>query len=241
MAGTSVADWRDDVRELLGGMGDSSRPQPESGQPAHDDLPLDQIKSAVKQFRSRQWQMSADDALDFLDAVFPSRQHDEVLFAILLLTLFKRELPPDTWAAVEAWLDHIDHWQVCDQLAINIAGRLVVAEKARWKVLESCVQSSSEWRRRFAVITACVVHNKGGRKLKPVLKLVTPLMNDTSQHVQNMVGWAVRQVATEDERLAIGFLKKWKGRCNHEIFREASLRLSPDAKITLMKAKSHQT
>ena len=156
-----------------------------------------------------------------------------------LRRLFKRELPPDTWAAVEAWLDHIDHWQVCDQLAINIAGRLVAAERTRWKVLESCVASPSEWRRRFAIITACVVHNKGGRKLKPVLKLVNPLMNDTSQHVQNMVGWAVRQVATEDERLAVGFLKKWKGRCNHEIFREASLRLSPDAKITLMKAKSH--
>ena len=237
MAGTSIADWRDEVRVLLG---DSNTPPLESSRSAHDDLPFEQIKSAVKQFRSRQWQMNADDALDFLDAVFPGRQHDEILFGILLLTLFKRELPADTWLAVEAWLDHLDHWQVCDQLAINIAGRLVVAEKARWKVLESCVESPSEWRRRFAVITACVVHKKGGRKLKPVLKLLNPLMNDTSQHVQNMVGWAVRQVATEDERLAVGFLKKWKGRCNHEIFREASLRLSPDAKITLMKAKSHQ-
>ncbi len=96
-------------------------------------------------------------------------------------------------------------------------------------------------RRRFAVATACIVHNKGGKTLKSVLRLIEPLMNDPSAHVQNVVAWAIRQVAGEDEHLALAFLKKWKGRCDHEIFREATLRLSPDAKMALLKAKSHHT
>ena len=212
----------------------------ESSDP-HADLPLHDIKAAVKTFRSKQWQMSAGEALQFLDEVFPEREHDEILFAILLLTVFKRELPARTWAAVESWLDHLDHWIICDQLAINIAGRLVTEDKTRWKALQLWVLSRNQWWRRFAVTTACIVHNKGKCKLKDILRLIEPLMNDPAAHVQNVVAWAVRQVAGEDENLALSFLKKWKGRCEHEIFREATLRLTPQAKMALLRAKSHHT
>lgn len=235
MAHEALSDWRKEARELLGSKGSVLMT---GGNPL-DDLPLDEIKSAVKAFRSKQWQFNAENALEFLDLVFPYGQHDEILFGIFLLTLFKRELPDATWSAVESWLDQIDHWVVCDQLAINIAGRLVAEQKARWKALQLCALSRNLWRRRFAVTTACVVHNKGGKNAKAVVKLIEPLMKDSTKHVQSVVAWAIRQVAAEDEHLALSFLKKWKGRCDHEIFREASLRFSPEAKMALLKAKSH--
>ncbi len=249
MTETSAYEWREDIRELLERKGSklaaaefSPLPSaPQSGGQSLDDLPLDDIKSAVKAFRSQEWQLTSEDALEYLSIVFPDGRHDEILFCILLLTVFKRHLPAETWPEVEVWLEHIDHWVVCDQLAINIAGRLVVADKTRWRALQLWTQSPNEWRRRFAVTTAGIVRHKGGRKSKDVLKLIEPLMNDPSTHVQNVIAWAIRQVAGEDEHLAVSFLKKWKGRCNHEIFREATLRLSPDAKITVMKAKSHHT
>lgn len=244
---TSAYQWREDIRELLERKGSklaarqiaAGSSMPKSDGQALDDLPLDDIKSAVKAFLSHEWQLTGEDALEYLSVVFPDGRHDEILFCILLLTVFKRRLPAETWPEVEMWLEHIDHWVVCDQLAINIAGRLVLADKTRWKALQLWAQSPNEWKRRFAVTTAGIVRNKGGRKSKDVLKLIDPLMNDASTHVQNVVAWAIRQVAGENEHLAVNFLKKWKGRCDHEIFREATLRLSPDAKITVMKAKSH--
>ena len=244
---TSAYQWREDIRELLERKGSklaarqiaAGSSMPKSDGQALDDLPLDDIKSAVKAFLSHEWQLTGEDALEYLSVVFPDGRHDEILFCILLLTVFKRRLPAETWPEVEMWLEHIDHWVVCDQLAINIAGRLVLADKSRWKALQLWAQSPNEWKRRFAVTTAGIVRNKGGRKSKDVLKLIDPLMNDASTHVQNVVAWAIRQVAGENEHLAVNFLKKWKGRCDHEIFREATLRLSPDAKITVMKAKSH--
>ena len=244
---TSAYKWREDIRDLLERKGSklaagemASLPNaPYSGGQALDDLPLDDIKSAVKTFRSQEWQLTSEDALEYLSIVFPDGRHDEILFCIFLLTVFKRRLPPETWPEVEGWLEHIDHWVVCDQLAINIAGRLVLADKTRWKALQLWTQSPNEWKRRFAVTTAGIVRNKGGRKSKDLIKLIEPLMNDPATHVQNVVAWAIRQVAGENEHLAVTFLKKWKGRCDHEIFREATLRLSPDAKITVMKAKSH--
>ena len=247
MTETSAYKWREDIRELLERKGSklaagqfAARPRaPNSDGQALDDLPLDDIKSAVKAFRSSEWQLTGEDALEYLSVVFPDGRHDEILFCILLLTAFKRRLPAETWAEVEMWIEHIDHWVVCDQLAINIAGRLVLADKSRWKALQLRTKSRNEWQRRFAVTTAGIVRSKGGRKSKDLLKLIDPLMNDPSTHVQNVVAWAIRQVAGEDEHLAVNFLKKWKGRCDHEIFREATVRLSPDAKITVMKAKSH--
>lgn len=244
---TSAYQWREDIRELLERKGSklaarqiaAGSSMPKSDGQALDDLPLDDIKSAVKAFLSHEWQLTGEDALEYLSVVFPDGRHDEILFCILLLTVFKRRLPAETWPEVEMWLEHIDHWVVCDQLAINIAGRLVLADKTRWKALQLWAQSPNEWKRRFAVTTAGIVRNKDGRKSKDVLKLIDPLMNDASTHVQNVVAWAIRQVAGENEHLAVNFLKKWKGRCDHEIFREATLRLSPDAKITVMKAKSH--
>jgi len=244
---TSAYKWREDIRDLLERKGSklaadpvAVRPSaPKSDGQALDDLPLDDIKSAVKAFLSREWQLNGEDALEYLSVVFPDGRHDEILFCIFLLTVFKRRLPAETWPEVEMWLEHIDHWVVCDQLAINVAGRLVLADKTRWRALQLWTQSPNEWKRRFAVTTAGIVRNKGGRKSKDVLKLIDSLMNDPSTHVQNVVAWAIRQVAGADEHLAVNFLKKWKGRCQHEIFREATLRLSPDAKITVMKAKSH--
>jgi 3-methyladenine DNA glycosylase AlkD len=236
----SLVDWREYARELLSReAGQTTSSTSLHGLP-HADLPLNDIKSAVKTFRANQWQLGPKSAFEFLNLVIVDRQHDEILFGVYLLTLFKRSLPADVWPAMERWLDHIDHWVICDQLAINLAGRLVAEDRSRWKTIQSWSRSEHQWRRRFAVTTACITLNKGGCKPKDILKLVEPLMNDDSLHVQNVVAWAIRQVAAEDEHLALGFLKKWKGRCNHEIFREAALRLSPDAKMTLLKAKSHQ-
>ena len=141
MTESSAYKWREDIRELLERKGSklaagriAALPSaPKFGGYVHDDLPLDAIKSAVKSFRSREWQLTSEDALEFLSIVFPDGRHDEILFCILLLTVFKRHLPRETWPEVEVWLEHIDHWIVCDQLAINIAGRLVLADKTRWR------------------------------------------------------------------------------------------------------------
>lgn len=240
MTGVSLADWREQARELLSGQTGSAAADEERRTSSTQPEPcLEDIKSVVKAFRAKHWQLSPQKAFDFLNLVFPDRRHDETLFGIFLLTVFKHELPENTWAALDEWLGHVDHWVICDQLAINIAGRLLSEDRHRWRALESWVRSQNQWQRRFAVMTAGVAMKKDGCKPKELLKLVDPLMNDVSSHVQNVAAWAVRQAAKLDEDLAVGHLRKWKGRCHHEIFREACTHLSPQAKMTLLKAKSH--
>lgn len=234
MIGVSMADWREQALQLLQGTGGDHAT-------AARELSLDEIQSAVKTFRSKHWQLSPQKAFDFLNLVFPDRHREETLFGIFLLTVFKEQLPENTWAALEGWLERVDHWLICDQLAINIAGRMLTENHRRWPTVESWIRSENPWLRRFAVMTAGVAMKKDGCKPRDLLKLVDPLMKDPSSHVQNVAAWAVRQVAKLDEDLAVSFLKKWKGRCQHEIYRESCTHLSPQARMVLLKAKSHST
>ncbi len=227
MPGSAPDNWRDEIRELLTQVG------PTGNSP-------DDLKAAVKRFRATQWQLTAKTALALLDNVLADGQRDEIVFGILLLTLFKRQLPETTWPAVTGWTERLDSTVIGDLLAVNIIGRLVAEEPKRLRVVQGWLASENEYRRRCAVMTACTVLTKEGCTPKALLKLVEPLMLDPSAHVHQAVAKAIRQVSRSDEDLAVALLKKWKGRCHPEIFREGSQNLSAGARIALGKAKSHR-
>jgi len=243
MIGLLISEWRNLAEEVLAPSvrkyDRAITAREERANTPQPDLPLEDIKAAAKDFLSRERQIEAKHALEFLSAVFPDRRRNETLLGILLLTTFKRRLPEDTWEKVSQCVDYLEDWDVCDQLAINIAGRLVVERKARFKILQTWTQSTNPLRRRFAVITACVVLKKGGCKPKELLRLIEPLMPDSSKHAQNAVIFAIRNIQIINESMALNLLKRWKGKANHEIFREAMEKLLPQSKMALLKAKSH--
>ena len=195
MISASYSDWRvmadQLLREAEGGSLDADKALPE--------LPTRTIQAAVKQFRKKQWLLTANTAVEFCDFVFREQRRNETLFAIYTLTLYKERLPTQTWDKIETWVQYLQDRDLCDELAINLAGRLVIQDKSRARQLMTWSHSRNGWARRFAVVTMLVVCKKGGCNLSDVLHFLDDLMSDEVQHVQTAVAWTIHQLAKMDE------------------------------------------
>lgn len=232
----SYPEWRKAIRELLWEQAGRKGTLP-PGLP--EALPVQRVAAAVKQFMTHQWQVTPQTALEFLDMTFPEGSREEILFGILLLTLFKRKLPPKTWPMLETWVRHIADVDVCDQLAINLSGRLIAGDKARFKVIHEWSGGPAVLVRRFAILSAVAALKKEACRPRDVIRLLDGFMSADTAPLQNAVVWALGQLTRIDEPEVVELLKKWQGRANPEIFKRAGKHLSGTARFELVRAKRH--
>lgn len=193
-----------------------------------------EIKALVKTFQSRHRDLTVDAACQLLDELCRDRGREEMLFGIFLLTRFRRQLSPSVWRRIDRWIDYMDNWETCDQLAMNIAGEMVARDLAFVDHLVAWAKSSNPWRRRFAVATTTVLNQKGRSHPEETFRVCQSLMADADPVVQKAVAWAIREVSKKNEPAAFAFLKQSKNRSHPRVFREASQKLSPGHQAALL-------
>jgi 3-methyladenine DNA glycosylase AlkD len=195
------------------------------------------VREIVKKFKSDHEELTFELACKLLTDFCKRRCREEILVGVFLVASFSRrltrEMIPVLWKDINEWVDCIDNWETCDQLAMNVAGEVVAIDLTLTKDLVKCARSDNKWRRRFAVATTTVLNQKGRRHVKETLTVCEPLMTDTDPVVQKAVGWALREATRGDEHAVFAFLKCWKGKANRKIFREGSQKLSTDLKAAL--------
>jgi 3-methyladenine DNA glycosylase AlkD len=195
------------------------------------------IRDLVKKFHGEHRGITIELTSQLLTEFCKKRSREEILFGIFLLARFGRKFNaqtvPTLWKHINEWIEFIDNWETCDQLAMNVAGELLAIDLSLTKELVKWARSDNTWRRRFAVATTTVINQKGRRHAGETLAVCDPLMEDKEPVVQKAVGWALREATRSDERAVFDFLKGWKGKANRRIFREGSQKLSPEFKAAL--------
>ena len=93
------------------------------------------------------------DAVAFAEEAFLSECREEMLCATFLLGRLKRSFGEGLWPRIDAWIDRVDNWETCDQLAMGVAGELFARapepSRARWmRDLIRWSAASNPWRRR---------------------------------------------------------------------------------------------
>ena len=109
------------------------------------------IRALVKEFRGKHPDLAVDTMGALLDRAFAARCREELLFATILLAARRKFLAEIEWTRVEAWVDGIEDWEVCDQLSMGVIGELVTRDPARVETLVTWAQSGNRWRRRAAL------------------------------------------------------------------------------------------
>ncbi|MFO0837613.1 MAG: DNA alkylation repair protein [Phycisphaerae bacterium] len=179
------------------------------------------IRALVRPFLAAHPEIDAGVACDFFDLCCKRPCREELLFAQGILERFRRKLDPAMWSRVDAWIDAIDNWEVCDQLSKNIAAELVTRTPALARDLREWARSDNPWRRRFA-LAASTALNQGGRSdVRLALDICEPLMRETEPIVQKAVGWALREAARKDAKAVDAFLDAQRDRALPRILREA--------------------
>jgi 3-methyladenine DNA glycosylase AlkD len=160
---------------------------------------------------------------------------EEILFATFLLARHKKRLPEIQWAQIDGWLNHIDNWETCDQLASNVVAASVATNVALRASLRGLTKSGNIWRKRFAVATAASLNQHGRFVPELTLQICQDLMNDENLAIRKAVGWALRELSKKDEEIAFAFLLDHREKMSRSLMREAAEKLPASRRKELMR------
>lgn len=196
------------------------------------------IRAMVKEFAAANKGLGVSDAVSMADLAFASGCREEMLFATFLLARYRTKFEAAYWRSIDRWIDRIDNWETCDQLAMGVAGemigRAVEPQRGKWVGdLEKWAAASNPWRRRFAVATTTVLNQKGRSDAETALRVCERLIADSDKSVQKAVGWALREACKSDAALVFGLLKKHRAVMPRAVLRESAAKLTASQRKAL--------
>jgi 3-methyladenine DNA glycosylase AlkD len=145
------------------------------------------LRALAKQI-AREHALGDDAAIALLHALAKRRCREELLLGVFIIAQRKSRIARVTWRDLDAWVDAIENWEVCDQLAMTIARERLDA--VALDTLVRWVSSPNRWRRRFAIATVATA--KLARH--EVDRVLAPVANDKDPMVKKAVVWARREL-----------------------------------------------
>jgi len=101
--------------------------------------------------------------------------------------------------------ENINNWDLVDLSAPNIVGQFLL-DKDR-KILYKLAKSDNLWERRIAVL-ACFAFI-GQKDFRDAIKISKILLKDKHDLIHKAVGWMLREIGKQDEKVLINFLNKY--------------------------------
>jgi 3-methyladenine DNA glycosylase AlkD len=178
-------------------------------------------------FRGKHTELSLDEVCKLMDMLCEDQCREEILFGIFLLSGYGKKIIGLNWDRMDKWIEALDNWETCDQLASNMSGPLVAANLVYVDHLVELTRSGNLWKRRFAVATVSELNHKGRLYSEESFRVCHPLLGDPEPMVWKAVGWAIREISKKDEAAAFTFLSENKQQIPIKLLREASEKLSP--------------
>jgi 3-methyladenine DNA glycosylase AlkD len=191
------------------------------------------IRTLVKPFHDDHPDLTVEEVCELVSVQFAGKCREEMLFGIFLLVRFKKTLTPSLWPDISAWIDCIDNWEVCDQLAMNIAAPLASRAPALVLELVKWTRSDNPWRRRFAVACSAALNQRGRSLAAETLKVCAGLLDEKDAGVRKAVGWALREACKSDQLAVFDLLHENRTQMSRTILREGAQKLSSQQRADL--------
>lgn len=161
-------------------------------------IKVPRLRALVKSFRGTSFETIA--------ALLGSRNHEERLFALLLLMdRYQKGNEDERKSAYDLYLGHtahINNWDLVDVSAPHVVGDFL-ANRSR-KTLYELVASESLWERRIAIVAT--LHFIRRNDFADTLNLAERLLGDEHDLIHKATGWMLREVGKRDQSVEEGFL-----------------------------------
>lgn len=192
------------------------------------------LRELVNEFRGEHTTLTLDQACDLMDELCRNGLREEILFGIFLLGRFGKRVAEVRWARFAPWIDALDNWETCDQLASQAAGAVLAADVNLVNRLVELTKSSNPWKRRFALATASELNHKGRVHPTETMTVCAELLTDAEPTVRKAVGWALKEASKKAEIEVFAFLLSNRRQMHASVLREASEKLTPAHKKQLL-------
>lgn len=124
----------------------------------------------------------------------------------------------ERWIVAAAW------WDLVDEIAIHLVGRVLRDEPARvWPIIDSWSVHDDLWLRRTAII--CQIGAKRDTDVDRLLRYCRGQLHVTDFFIRKAIGWALRQQADVDPGPIIAFVQAERAQMAGLTWREATRKL----------------
>ncbi|KAF0133769.1 MAG: hypothetical protein FD145_1085 [Candidatus Saganbacteria bacterium] len=196
------------------------------------------IRLLVNEFQSKN-KLTLEECLNLIDSIVKEQVREELLFGFFLLAKYKKQIKEDIIGKVDGWINYIENWETCDQLA-TVINFLFAQNTKLLKILDKWSKSENFWRRRFVLAVCSTLNHKGNSSIHnddsivdEVLKICQNLITDSEEMVEKALHWAIRETSKKDPEKVLQFLLKNKNKMKPRIVKESAKKLPEKMKAIL--------
>jgi 3-methyladenine DNA glycosylase AlkD len=129
---------------------------------------------------------------DLAEALWQSGWYEERIIAGKILERMAKKDPERALRMVATFSKEIDNWAVCDCLGMQSLKTLVKTHEKEIFALAAQLNTSKNcWQRRLSLVLV-EWYTRYPDRHAAIMKLVTPLQNDTEYYVKKAVAWICR-------------------------------------------------
>jgi 3-methyladenine DNA glycosylase AlkD len=197
-------------------------------------VPVPRLRALAAEFRRRHADFTLAQACDLMDGLCRERWREKILFGVFLLGRYGKGVAAVPWDRLLPWIDALDNWETCDQLASAVGGAVVAANLGLIAELSALATAENPWKRRFALATVSALNQQGRSHVPETLQLCRLLLADRAPTVRKALAWALKEASKKDETAVYEFLATHRGQLAASVLREASEKLTPAHRNALL-------
>ena len=195
------------------------------------------IRSAAKAAASQHPDLSHDDLVKLVAALWAAPVHERRVAAVELLDIYHKRLRSQDIVFIERVLREAHTWALVDPLAATVVGRLAVRNPELGRVLDRWAEDHDFWIRRASLLALLVPLRRGAGDFDRFGKYADALLGDKEFFVRKAIGWVLRDTAKKRPDLVFAWLLPRASRASGVTIREAIKPLTDSQRGAIIAAR----
>jgi 3-methyladenine DNA glycosylase AlkD len=170
-----------------------------------------QIRQIVRAWRRDHRDVSIDDLLPLVEALWAGESREERLIALELPQHHPFAISQLTWEHFDRWRGDLDNWELTDVLGVGVLGPWVAAFIERRKQhLWDLVQDQDIWSRRLGLVSIVGLNRAGaGVDLTSLaLGLIDQVKDEPNRSITRAISWVLRELGKEHPGEVAAYLEE---------------------------------
>lgn len=195
------------------------------------------VRSVAKGVASQHPELSRDNLLLLVDALWAAPVHERRMAAAELLDIYHDRLRGEDAVLLERLLRESHTWALVDPIAAYVVGRLAERQPELGVVLDRWARDHDFWIRRAALLALLVPLRRGDGDFERFARYADGMLDDKEFFVRKAIGWVLRDTARKQPNLVYKWLVPRAARASGVTIREAVKPLSDTQRTAVLSAR----
>jgi 3-methyladenine DNA glycosylase AlkD len=193
-----------------------------------------QIDREVKAFAAERPELSHDELVALVEALWAKPVHERRMAAVMLLEAYPELVAPSDLPLLERLIRESKTWAYVDGLATNVLGELLVRSSRTAPKLDRWAKDPDFWVRRSALL-AQIKPLKQGRSFARFGRYADAMLDEKEFFIRKAIGWVLRETGKTRPDGVYEWLAPRRDRASGVTMREAVKYLKPEQREALSR------